>query len=77
MKILPKGTELMCPQCHRIMARLKKDIQSGEILKTEYFESVDGQIKQYTSMRCPWDGVDYGRSKHQGAFEVHTKDGWK
>lgn len=77
MKVLPKGTELTCPQCHRIMARLKKDIHSGDILKTDHFESIDGQIRQYTYMRCPFDGIDYGRSKHLGSYEVHTKDGWK
>ncbi len=76
MKVLPKGTEITCPSCHKILMRSNVDIQSGQILKTDYFDPVEHAPTKHTKMECPFDGTPYGQASF-GVMKVHTKDGWK
>jgi hypothetical protein len=74
IKILPKGTEITCPVCERIMVRSNRDITSGELLKSSYFDPVQANPLPHTRMECPFDGASYGIYP---PGKVHTKEGWK
>lgn len=72
MKILPVGTEITCPECGRVMCRVKVQLQAGDRIMVEQFESVDGKIQSHAPMICPFDGAQYGLTGRG----FHTKDGW-
>lgn len=77
MKVLKAGTEITCPKCNRVMARLKDDLMSVEIIKSELFEQVDGNIQKHLPMECPFDGEPYGITSMEAA-RIHTKkDSWQ
>lgn len=76
MKILPKGTEITCPQCGRVMCRIIVDLSEGFPIMAKNFESVEALVIQHTPMNCPYDGSPYCSPTYRGGHRLHTKDGW-
>lgn len=76
MLVLPKGTEITCPQCHKVMCRLIVDLRSGDLIASKSFESVNAQVIPGTPMSCPNDGEPFGAPVFGGYHKLHTKDGW-
>lgn len=74
--MLPKGTELTCPKCNRVMARSRYDIYPNTVLSLDQWEAVDGNLRSGGPMRCPYDSTPY--AVHRGMRgEVHIKEeGW-
>lgn len=70
MRVLPKGTEVTCPTCGRVMVRLKKEIESGGRLKAADFEPVLDTPAAGQPANCPYDKTPYIATK------VHTAEGW-
>jgi hypothetical protein len=74
-KMLPKGTELMCPKCNQVMVKARYDIHPG-VIHADQWEKVNAESYQGAPMRCPFDRTPYAINRSGMRGEVHTKDGW-
>ena len=74
LKVLPKGTELTCPKCGRIMVRANCDIDRKGLIRSKYFDPVEARCEPKSGMHCPFDETPFARAFD--GVEVHTKDGW-
>lgn len=68
---LPKGTEITCPACARVMVRARVEIYRGDTIGPAFFEAVEYFPTKGANAICPYDGTAWG------AMKVHTKEGWR
>ena len=65
----PKGTVIVCPHCCNTIAYSKRDIYSGEVIRSSAWESDVDLSGAY--MRCPDDNTSYFMNG-----KLHTIGGW-
>lgn len=76
MRVLPKGTEIICPKCKRTLVRLARTLKSGDRLRADDFEPVAMAPVKHTKMLCAFDQEPYGRANEKGKTSLHTREGW-
>jgi hypothetical protein len=77
VNVLKAGTEITCPNCEALIARVAADIHSGEPLTIAKFDFIqDGHVKN-APMRCKDCFAPFGRHAPGSLYsQIHTKDGW-
>jgi len=70
---IPKNTHIECPGCGKGIAKTKREIVTGEIIKADDFYWTNRKYISGEEMRCaePFCGVSWGEDG-----ELHTPDGW-
>lgn len=68
--LYPMGTVIVCPHCCKTVAYAKRDIFSGEVMRSNAWESDIDLLG--AEMICPNDGTPYLRDG-----KLHTIGGWK
>lgn len=75
MNKLPKGTEITCPKCCKIMLIAKEEISQGDTVSSDNFEQVEFKGSIGTKMECPDCKAAFGEINF-GYSWLHTKKGW-
>ena len=69
----PKGTVITCPLCGKKIGTAKRDVRSGERMRSDAWDSE--YIAPLFALTCPDDKKLYVRMIH-GRTQLHTKEGW-
>lgn len=74
MKMIEKGTEIICPNCEKVMMTASKDIMSGDVISIDNFDQVNFKGVKGDHTRCPDCDVSFGAVRTVN--QLYTKDGW-
>ena len=69
--VIPVGTIVTCPKCGRQIARIARDLHSGDVLSADVFIGISQAIKALDPMTCQRCGEFYFNG-----VSLHTERGW-
>lgn len=70
--MIPAGTKITCPECHKVLFLTRVDLCRGMRIEAGYFIPVDNHPIEYrTPMACSLCGAGFF-----DGCNLHTENGW-